>query len=715
MFRVDQPIQSCSEDDLGRESFANAIAEAILHYDSKDSIVLGLFGPWGSGKTSILNCVREYIAKSSESLPDNKKPVLMVFNPWTYSDQNQLIAHFFKQISVELKTSKFVERAGQIGTILDQFSVIFQPVLQVAQLAEPNAALAGVGFRAVGAIGKWLSRLKQSRLKDAEELKKELDELLGKLQNKIIVMIDDVDRLNHFEIRQVFQLVKKLADFKNTVYLLAFDKNVVLKALGKVQEGIGEQYLEKIVTVPFDIPNPGPWARRTLLEKGLEEITGEKQITEILDSYYGEKFLSLFRNLRDVNRYLNTFRFAWGLIKYDINLKDLMIITAIQVRYPRLYDAIRERQAIFTLGHEVTWSILVGDDEKWKQEKEAAANLLEKTLEETCDISSDSLKVLLLWLFPPLEEIYSKANYGPEDRRLWRREKQICSSACFDRYFALSVPSFQISQREINEVLSRATSLSEFSGQLKLLEDRGLYMAFISWLRDVDTGQLEARKIKTVLMTLMNSDHVWGGVGAVFRAIENLARGLTTFKERFQAISDAIYECKDSLYTMVWTIGLEHDWHSKHELPHDTARLNPEYVLIRPDHLEEIERTGSNKILAWAKEGRLIDHPKLAEVLLLWHPWAGRDELSACMEILTHTDECLIKFVSAFFEDAEGKDKSDIFVKSCVGNMQKFVNLKLLEKRIKNMKQPRKFDSLNVPAKLGIEAIIEWYSSSQWQ
>ena len=55
MFRTDQPINTFKEDLLGRHSFAKALAKAILSYDRNDSITIGLFGRWGSGKTSLIN------------------------------------------------------------------------------------------------------------------------------------------------------------------------------------------------------------------------------------------------------------------------------------------------------------------------------------------------------------------------------------------------------------------------------------------------------------------------------------------------------------------------------------------------------------------------------------------------------------------------------------------------------------------------------------
>ena len=71
-----------------------------------------------------------------------------------------------------------------------------------------------------------------------------LIQIIKKLKDekiKIIVSIDDIDRLSDEEIVAVFQLVKSLADFPNTIYVLAFDYDVVVRALGKVQHGDGKE------------------------------------------------------------------------------------------------------------------------------------------------------------------------------------------------------------------------------------------------------------------------------------------------------------------------------------------------------------------------------------------------------------------------------------------------------------------------------------------
>ena len=71
----------------------------------------------------------------------------------------------------------------------------------------------------------------------------------------VLVIIDDIDRLSSEQIRLNFQLVASVAKFPNTAYLLVFDKEVVVKSLEKVQEVDGEDYLEKVIQMPIQIPD----------------------------------------------------------------------------------------------------------------------------------------------------------------------------------------------------------------------------------------------------------------------------------------------------------------------------------------------------------------------------------------------------------------------------------------------------------------------------
>jgi len=102
MFQADQPITKCSEDKLGRTSFAEALAQGILSYKSDECIVLGLFGSWGTGKTSLINMCLECIEKAIMSYSEGEKPIIIKFNPWNYSGEQKLILQFFSQISAVL-------------------------------------------------------------------------------------------------------------------------------------------------------------------------------------------------------------------------------------------------------------------------------------------------------------------------------------------------------------------------------------------------------------------------------------------------------------------------------------------------------------------------------------------------------------------------------------------------------------------------------------
>ena len=95
----------------------------------------------------------------------------------------------------------------------------------------PTVSFIGKIAKALKDVGKATEKAGEKSSKNLSAVKSELNILLRDIDTKIIIVIDDIDRLNNTEIRQIFQLVKSLADFPHTIYLLSFDKNVIINGL----------------------------------------------------------------------------------------------------------------------------------------------------------------------------------------------------------------------------------------------------------------------------------------------------------------------------------------------------------------------------------------------------------------------------------------------------------------------------------------------------
>src|SRR3990167_38798 len=355
MFKPDQPIQSHKEDILGRKSFAQSLGNAILKYKEKDSIVIGLFGAWGSGKTSIINMALEHIDSVYKQKTNESKPIIVKFNPWNFSDQNQLITQFFKQLSITLKRTDYASDVKNIGEKIETYARFFEPLKLIPVVGQYIGILKDVTENTGVALKSW-GDLKEN---DLDGIRGELNDSLVKQSHKIIVIIDDIDRLKNTEIRQIFQLIKSLGDFPNTIYLLAFDKDVVLNALKKAQEGSGSEYLEKIVQVPFDIPLISKQEVEGLLFNQLDGLIQDIPEEKWDKTYWGNIYHSgiryFFENIRDVTRYINLLRCGFAIVKGEVNAIDFLAITALQVFIPEVYYGIRDNKDIFTGTFDTTY------------------------------------------------------------------------------------------------------------------------------------------------------------------------------------------------------------------------------------------------------------------------------------------------------------------------------------------------------------------------
>lgn len=143
MISPDLPITKSTEDTLNRCTFAKSLAKTISQYSFSSSFTIGLYGAWGSGKTSLLNMVLESI----QNIDDNA--VILRFNPWLCADPKQLITQFFKQMATAIKLKK--PTSEKAWELIDQYADIFDVASLIpgagTVIAAAGKTLAKVDFR----------------------------------------------------------------------------------------------------------------------------------------------------------------------------------------------------------------------------------------------------------------------------------------------------------------------------------------------------------------------------------------------------------------------------------------------------------------------------------------------------------------------------------------------------------------------------------------
>ena len=195
-------------------------------------------------------------------------------------------------------------------------------------------------------FGKRATEIAQQK-ESLENVKLAVVSALEKQRQKIIVIIDDIDRLNNEQIRLIFQLVNCVAGFPNMIYLLSFDKSVVVRALEEEQKCNGEEYLEKIIQVPFNVPEAKIEDIHRILFDQLDALwLGEDPCDNFEKEYWQEVYrncLSPFINtIRDVNRIMNVYKLKYGLLHSETNCIDLLAITTLQVCASEISEWIKE-------------------------------------------------------------------------------------------------------------------------------------------------------------------------------------------------------------------------------------------------------------------------------------------------------------------------------------------------------------------------------------
>lgn len=179
----DHAIVSAAQDKLGRGPFVRALAQAVRGLDASQGAVIGLVGPWGLGKSSVLNMFVEELA--------NEPQLLTVrFEPWMFSGASELISLFFGDISRQLRGMHAGSRSERLADLLDTYGQSLGMLKWVP--------MAGPWLDRAGSVAKFFNKAAGKRMNEARRLTARRDQLTAELAKRdapIVVIIDELDRL----------------------------------------------------------------------------------------------------------------------------------------------------------------------------------------------------------------------------------------------------------------------------------------------------------------------------------------------------------------------------------------------------------------------------------------------------------------------------------------------------------------------------------------
>ena len=447
---------------------------------------MSINGAWGSGKSTFVNFMEYYLRRHYD--PRNV-PVIIRINPWWFSGHEDLAKLFL---------DSFAEALNSVDNLAGLQKEIHQ-LANIVSIEGPSFDFFGIKLNL--GIKQPVSRI--------PKLKDDINKLIENFQTKIVVFVEDIDRLSNTEIVDLFRVVKALSDFKGVIYVLDYDKDFVSKALNDKEPNTGAEYLDKIIQFPVYLP--------IIQKKDLMDYA-IKKFSEILSSFkysldaykerlqlYEEVFW-LFNSPREINRFFNKFLLNFSKMHNEVDAVDFLAIEYLRFFCPKLFSIIYLNKFFFidsnnksaeTYKAQLLINSAPGTDylDTYKQQFDQWLNLASK-------IDKNRLTNVLHELFPKLRkeiglvklkktfanvsydkllEIYYRQNPAGNVKEIINN-KRVSNLYKFDFYFSVQIPECFISQEQLLELINLMSDLEKFrehfNSYYKMLSRRCEHLLF---------------------------------------------------------------------------------------------------------------------------------------------------------------------------------------------------------------------------------------------
>lgn len=372
------------------------------------------------------------LERREKELPEDSRTIVARFNPWWFSEQKDLTRSFFSELNASIGRRLSTGVREGLRKMAKRASGATEFVSALLEWT-PAAALSKPVAELVKAAGEGADDERS-----LEDIRDDLAEALKKETRKIVVVVDDVDRLVADEVRQIFRLVKSVADLPRVTYLLVFDREVAARALERPSDPGGPEWLEKIVQASFDLPAVAQTDLNRLFVTRLAAIVRDEPVID--ETHWGNllhgAIAPWIKTPRDVARLSNAIAMAWPSVKGEVDVGEFVAIETMRLFEPALYAFVRSNPERLT-----------GSEPKHtdRADREKFAGALLGTVS---DVSREKAKTALAYLFPRLDAVFANTWHGEDWRRAEQR-KRVSSRARFDVYFNLGLSDGTISVAEL--------------------------------------------------------------------------------------------------------------------------------------------------------------------------------------------------------------------------------------------------------------------------
>ena len=334
---------------FGFGGYAKTIADLIAYKENRTPLVIGIYGPWGSGKTTLMNAVRNKL-QEYEGAHDFRVCKTVWFQAWKYAETDAMLAALLEEVF------KTMERDGMVNSFLAKAEQLTQRIDKKQVIAE----LSKFVTRGIFDVTKFFSESPhRGKLGFYDTFQSVFDDLLfsylvgepkvtdqepfsDRHHGVLVVFIDDLDRCPKSRVINVLETIKLFMDKTGCVFVIGAAREVIESALRETYKGEGEaeKFMDKIVQVTFTLPKVPEQDIKTF-------ISAQASDNPVMQDFSPVIAQVLNYNIRAVKRFLNNMNLMQNLaINADLGLWEhphaLMRWSILEYAYPRLAKLVKE-------------------------------------------------------------------------------------------------------------------------------------------------------------------------------------------------------------------------------------------------------------------------------------------------------------------------------------------------------------------------------------